>query len=600
MHHTTHQTTINGTEVLFIHVPNARAVFFSINIFSGYRYAITENVQHFHIPHLLEHMVFEGSQNYPAPELLMDQLSKDGAYFNGMTNNYINQYHVRTAPDEIDRIIPVMFDMVYRPLLLEKGLDEEREVVMREYEEMMSDYSTVASLMNGLQSLPKSGVNLFEQADLLELVTLAQIKNYHQKFYTAKNSQIIISGDLPEPSRKKILTMLRHQLKLIPEGKRHTLPLLRLSKPELPALPIEVASEISTVHVSLSFITKGTLAGKEYQPLGLFGNLVGTTDYASIYHYLRKKGLLYSLNSSTVTSPSTHEIQIDFVCDRASYAKTLLELLTKLKAYAEAVHDDTIVERLKQNVAGSIALSCETSTDYSQWYEEYLIHKEPLLSPESIAASIHDTSPEEIYNTSSKLVQNKNLFITIMGGDASEYLDLTHFIRESVFGNDQSNVDEILESIAQEEKKLAQSRPMATWLARIGLTLLSVSSFIPNIIGFDGKQYSLWTFGLENGTIGINVTIFWLIVTTISMYFLRFGAVVKELFLTASIYYLVLLIVVFGLSNSDADIPDLLGQITAMVMFLTPLFLILGTIGPTATWLINKLKRYGKRVCHCY
>lgn len=591
MHHTTHQTTINGTEILFIHVPNARAVFFSINIFSGYRYAITENVQHFHIPHLLEHMVFEGSEHYPAPELLMDQLSKDGAYFNGLTNNYINQYHMRTAPGEVDRIIPVMFDMVYRPLLLEKGLDEEREVVMREYEEMMSDYSVVASLMNGLQSLPKSGVDLFEQADLLESLTLDEIKKYHRKFYTAKNSQIIVAGDIPESSRKKILTKLRNQLELVPEGKRHTLPLLRISKPELPASPIDVASEISTVHVSLSFVASGTLVGKDYQPLGLFGILVGTTDYASIYHYLRKKGLLYSLNSSTMTSPSTHEIQIDFVCDRSSYAKTLLELLTKLKAYAETVHEDKIIDRLKRNVAGSVSIGCETPTDYSDWYEDYLIHSEPLLSPESIANTIYDTSPQEIYETSSKLVQDKNLFITIMGGNSSQYLDLTHFIRESVFSDNPSNVDEILETVAEQETKLAQSRPIATWLSRIGLTLLSISSFIPNIVGYDGKQYSFWSYGWEISSIGINAIILLLIIATLSMFFLRFGAVVKELFAIVSIYYIVLLVTVFAWSNADSDISDILGQITAMIIFLVPMFIILGTLGPTASWVLNKLRR---------
>lgn len=589
MQHTTEIKTIGATDVLYINVPNARTVFISIYVHSGYRYALADNPEHFHLPHILEHIVFEGSKAFPDGIDLQQELSKGGTYYNGHTSNYTNQYVVRTNPKNISRLLPVMFDMIYRPLMREKDFDEELQVVARELDESISDYGNVANYMNAVQSLPETGVDLLKQVELLEVTTLADTKKYHKKYYTAANTKIIISGDLSGTRQHNIEKQLGTLLSNVPEGKKYTLKEQTIAPVEVPALPLETPSEISTLNVSLAFISKGDLKPEEFQPLGIFSSLIASLDHKSIYFKLRKKGLLYSLNAETTTSIESHGLSIDFASDRESFARVLTELLVMLKQYANETLDQITLTRIAEGGSGSCLLSCETSTDYQDWYDGYFIHNEPLISPEQASHDILNTTSEQIKDRMSNLVVNEQLYVTFMGGEAASYVEIVDTIRKSVFEYDVTDVEEIMKKVEAIDIAHAKSRPFATWFARIGLSLVVVSSFLPTITDYDGKIYSMWSFGWDKDMFGINLTIIWLIIAALSMYVLRFGAIAKELFVIVGGYLIALVISVFVLSNPDANIPDLSGQIASFVMFILPLIILLLSSGDIRTWIMQKL-----------
>ena len=80
MTHTVHVERIKGiTDILIIDLPGARSAYVTFNLYSGFRQAISEDRRLYHVPHLLEHMVFDGSQAYPSVEQLGAELSEGGA-----------------------------------------------------------------------------------------------------------------------------------------------------------------------------------------------------------------------------------------------------------------------------------------------------------------------------------------------------------------------------------------------------------------------------------------------------------------------------------------------------------------------------------------
>jgi predicted Zn-dependent peptidase len=535
--------------------------------------------------------VFEGSEHYPSGKELVDELSKNGSYYNGHTNNYVNQYVSRVAPEDLNRVLGVMIDMIYRPIFSEQGLDEEREVVARELDENRGDYGLVANFMNSNQSLPDASVDLIEQEDLIAIPTMDDIKAYHKKFYTANNTKIVISGDLPAEKQAKIKALLKKELDRLPAGKKYTAKALEVHKPDVPALPIETPSDITTLNVSLAFVKKGKLDTKAYQPLGVFGTLISAAEQGSIYHYLRKKGLLYSLGASPLMSQESYSLEIDFVCDRGSYGRVLAEVLLKLKEFSHVPRDEEVLQRFKDNIAGSLLIGCETPTDYMNWYEDFFIHDDKPESPEAIATAINEITSDDIQSLTQPLIANENLHITIMGGDAGKYLELTDTIRKTVFSDKPIDAEQLLVAVEAEQERIQKSQPIATWATRILLVLLVAASFVPSIIDNKGTLYSLWSLGWANDDYSGMIATGWLIIAAISSLVLRFGNMAKEVFAIVAIFYIVMWLNLTEYSNIDADIESLFGQVAASVLTVAPIILLALSAGQTFNWLKSKLRR---------
>ena len=83
------------------------------------------------LSHLIEHMLFRGSENYASLEI--DQIfDAMGAELNAGTGKETTSVYSRVLDGHLDRAFDVMADMVWRPRFAGEDLDNERQVVLEE------------------------------------------------------------------------------------------------------------------------------------------------------------------------------------------------------------------------------------------------------------------------------------------------------------------------------------------------------------------------------------------------------------------------------------------------------------------------------------
>ena len=119
-------TLDSGVRVVTERVPGVRSVALGFLVDTG---SVVERPEQAGISHLLEHMLFRGTERYASEEI--DQLFDEmGAEINAGTDKESTTLYTRVLDGHLDRAFDVMADMIWRPRFGE--LEAEKDVVLEE------------------------------------------------------------------------------------------------------------------------------------------------------------------------------------------------------------------------------------------------------------------------------------------------------------------------------------------------------------------------------------------------------------------------------------------------------------------------------------
>jgi len=172
----------------------------------------TEANDHDGCPHVLEHMIFLGSEKYPYKGIL-DQLANRclAQGTNAWTDVDHTCYTLTTAGSEgFNRLLPVYMDHILYPTVTDTGFHTEVHHVDGEgkdagvvYCEMQSSENSGSSLvyhtmMETLYEGCGYGYNTGGRVKNLRELTVEKVRNYHRKYYRPDNMRVIVTGKVNE------------------------------------------------------------------------------------------------------------------------------------------------------------------------------------------------------------------------------------------------------------------------------------------------------------------------------------------------------------------------------------------------------------------
>lgn len=130
----------NGLRVLTQEMPDARSVSIGLFVGVGSRH---EQGAHAGLSHMLEHLVFKGTQRYPDPGELSEAVEGCGGSVNASTDRELTVYSAKVPAAAADRGLEVVSQLALRPLLRQADLAAEKPVIVDEirmYEDSPGDH----------------------------------------------------------------------------------------------------------------------------------------------------------------------------------------------------------------------------------------------------------------------------------------------------------------------------------------------------------------------------------------------------------------------------------------------------------------------------
>ena len=199
-------TAPNGLIVLTERLPGVRsaAVGIYVRTASGH-----ERPGQLGISHLLEHMVFKGTERRTARELALE-LEVRGGGLDAFTGRDYTSYQAHVLDADLPLAIEILTDLVRRPLLRESDLESERNVILEEINGVADTPDDLVFELHAQALWPTHpyGYSILGTRETLEALSSEDLRALHRAGYYRGNCVIVAAGNV---SHDQLITVLERE-----------------------------------------------------------------------------------------------------------------------------------------------------------------------------------------------------------------------------------------------------------------------------------------------------------------------------------------------------------------------------------------------------
>lgn len=188
-------TLDNGLTVLLKPVDHSRSLTAQVWVRAG---SAHEDETNNGLSHLLEHMIFKGTERFSGREV-NDLVEKAGGRQNAATSKEYTKFYVTLPSKHWERALELLSQMAFHARLPEDEFDKERRVVLSELDRYRDNPRRRLWLdfVPGLYGDHPYGRLTIGTRDVLESVTHAQLVDYYERFYRPENTTLVLAGRFP-------------------------------------------------------------------------------------------------------------------------------------------------------------------------------------------------------------------------------------------------------------------------------------------------------------------------------------------------------------------------------------------------------------------
>lgn len=430
-----------GIRLIASNLPGARSIEITIAIKAGYG-LVSSLGSYFpaETPHLLEHMLFDGSRHFPTSDHLLDVFSRGGGEFNGETSLNGTFYSFKTHPTHAVEVVEAALDMVYSPELTPKSFNEELAVVSNELSEKMSDYAGNAQLYNQHQMTGQLRLSADHLARSLRNIKFEHVSEFHRRFYGTANTIIFVTGDLAKLPLSKLELAIA---KASQDARKSEV---------VPPLSLELANKNTKIHTfgvrtprgssyviaALDYVaTQKTVEQKIKASLmaHIFIAMCTNMKSYSIQSRLRKQGLGYGLDLSQFFYGNVHGLSFVFESKARSFVNETSQIMLMVRDLAKKGIDDKQYALLLGEISEAILDQTESSAEQMHWLIDKYFNLGLAASAKELAATLAKISQKEVLSYARKLLNHNRQYATVFAAKAIDTAAKTDLaIRDALEG----------------------------------------------------------------------------------------------------------------------------------------------------------------------
>jgi predicted Zn-dependent peptidase len=199
-------TASNGLVVLSEKLPGVRSAAVGIYVRTA---SAHEHPDQLGISHLLEHMVFKGTERRSARQLALE-LEVRGGGLDAFTGRDYTSYQAHVLDADLPLAVEILTDLVRRPLLRQSDLESERNVVLEEINGVADTPDDLVFELHARALWPQHpyGYSILGTPDTLEAIAAADLRSLHQAGYYRGNCVIAAAGNV---NHDQLLTVLERE-----------------------------------------------------------------------------------------------------------------------------------------------------------------------------------------------------------------------------------------------------------------------------------------------------------------------------------------------------------------------------------------------------
>ncbi len=397
----------NGTKIISERVPHAKSVSLGVWVNAGSRDELEKERGIFH---LIEHMIFKGTQRRSAMQIAKD-LDAIGGFSNAFTMKEQTCFHGRVLDKHLKFLTELFSDIFIDSLFAEEDLELEKSVVIQEISMMEDSHDEYVQILSD-QSFwagEPLGMPILGTRETVSTITRNQIFDYRSRFYSPERVVIAAAGKV---DHDLLVSYLKPFFEPLQE--RNNGSLGRLAPSVTPTASF-YPRELEQVHLCLG-ARASSLSAKERFAEAVFNTILGGNMSSRLFQEIReRRGLAYSLYSYLSPYTDTGVIRIYVATDKASVNEVLELIGSIIRGIQRGDVSSNDIVGTKDYLTGGILLAAESSNSLMMRLAKNEFVFERYIAQEELIAELEKVTVGQVVEASRRMFSANNVSLTVLG-----------------------------------------------------------------------------------------------------------------------------------------------------------------------------------------
>jgi predicted Zn-dependent peptidase len=409
-------TLDSGVRIVTERVPGVRSVALGFLIPTG---SVAESEDQAGISHLLEHMLFRGTERFGSTEIdeIFDAM---GAEINAGTDKESTSLYTRVLDRHLERAFDVMSDMVWQPRFGE--LETEREVVLEEiamYEDDPQDrvFDLLGRAVFGEHPL---GRPVIGRAEVVAAVTRERLAAFHSERYRPERIVIAAAGSL---DHDELIEMAKagEAAHGISQTAAHEGP-AQIEAPAFQPRRSFLTKDTEQYHVCLGGAGLARDDERRFALRVLEGVLGGTSSSRLFQEVRERRGLAYSVFCFSNLYAGAGEVGLYVGTRPDNLAEALAVVAQELERCVEDPASEQELERSRENLKGRMVLALESTGARMGRLGSATMNDMPILSAGDVIDRVDAVGLQQVKDLAEELFSPQALSIAGVGPSEEHFL----------------------------------------------------------------------------------------------------------------------------------------------------------------------------------
>jgi len=424
-------TLDSGTRVVTEAMPSVRSVALGFWMATG---SALEGDAQAGLSHLVEHMLFRGSDRYGSLELdqLFDALGGD---LNAGTGKDNTSVHARVLDERLPEAFDAMADMVWRPRMDGEDLEAERRIVLEEiamYEDDPQDkvFDVLGEAVFGDHPLGRA---IIGTPEVIDSVGAGDLAAFHATRYRPEQVVIAAAGSVDHDA---LVELARAADPGRPTGAG---PLLagQDPPPEQAGRLRFVTKPTEQVHVCLGGPGINRHDDRRFA-LRVLDTVLGGTSSSRLFQKVREeRGLAYAVYSFQATFHHSGQFGIYLGTRPDNLAESLRVVAGELELFGAVSLPEDELRRAKEHVKGRVVLSLESTMARMSRLGTAVLGEIPLLEVDELLERIDAVSAEDVAALAFELLAPHRMSAAGIGADEDTFRSAVALLSPSLGSEEQ-------------------------------------------------------------------------------------------------------------------------------------------------------------------
>lgn len=420
----------NGMQVALEYLPYLRTVSFGIWVRIG---SVSEVKSNNGISHMIEHMLFKGTNNRSAKQIA-DLSSSIGDDVNAYTSKEVTCYYGSTITEFLPTMVDLIADMLLESRFDEEDIRKERRVICDEidmYEDSPEDlvHDLIQQRIFKDQSL---GYSISGTKSVVRSFTKEQLLAFKKLHYTTDNMIISVAGNY---DKEELIKLLEEKFKDIPRGNKKANSVANSIKrsqkiqvdPYQSKFEHKISNtiyhncfctrhkEIEQLHINLAFPAI-SLHSQKNDIFSIFNSILGGSNNSRLFQKIREDlGLAYSIYSYGSSFETAGLFHIDITIN-PSKADAVLDAVydVLLDVRENGITQDELTTH-KAQVITEFIMSSESAKSRMNSNAKNLMIRGHVRTLDEALVGLRSVTVEEVNLFAKQVLDMEKLSICLVG-----------------------------------------------------------------------------------------------------------------------------------------------------------------------------------------